>query len=210
MLVEPKKRKAERKAEGKSEVPTEGVRTEYVKRAQKTPGAVVGWEHYNSSKKGTPGLLVRFVLLEGQDAGKAAERTFWKTAAAIAQFSDFALAIGYEEPFDPDNDDHLEAMFAKGVVGLDIKEETYTKRNGDEATAARPEWFYVVPGKGKKEWNKLVEAGQKDWERYVAWRANNPRPEPGTGGGGGGGGGNSGGGGGGYGGGADPDDEIPF
>lgn len=203
-LIDPRKRQAERKAEGKSEKPELGSGTKRVARECRVPGAVVGWEHFESSKKGTPGLMVRFVVLNGPDAGKVTERDFWLTEAATAQFADFLLALGHEEPLDPYNNEHLEVAFAHGAVMLDIRGEDYVNGKGEDRTSYKPAWFGEFTGKGETAWNAVLEEAEKGWNAYVGWRANNPRKAAGSGGDAtnySGGGGSAGGG---------PDEEIPF
>jgi len=187
--IDPRKRREARRAAGQSDNPELGsggpVR---LSRECKIPGAVVGWEHYKSSRKGTPGLLVRFVALDEPDAGKIAERTFWLTDAAVDQFADFLLSLGHEEPVDPYNDAHLEAAFSRGAVMMDVRGEGWTTREGEERTSYRPAWFGVYKGKGQKAWNEILDEAIQGWDRYVEWRRNNPRPEPGSGSASGGGG----------------------
>jgi len=211
-MLNPQDRMKERKNEGKSEIPEDGERTEFVTQEQRCALAVVGFERYRSSGKGTPGILVRFVTLNGPEPGKAAERTFWDTPNAIGQFLDFVLALGHTEPFDHTNDDVLNGIFTKNAVNCSIQGEGWVDRDGNERTTYRPAFFSVFKGKPASSWNPLVEKGEEGWDRYVKWRTNNPRPEPGSGGGGGGGGGQGGGGGGGGGGqgGGRYSDEIPF
>lgn len=174
-MIDPKERMKARKEAGMSEVPEDGERTEFVQSECTVPGAVVGWEHFESSKKGTPGLLVRFVVLEGPEVGRATERNFWLTDRAMDQLLDFVLAMGWEEPFDPDNDEHLEKIFSLGAVKIVIRGEDYTDSEGEERTTYRPAFFNRLKGKGKKEWNSIVVAGQAGWDRYVKWRESNPR-----------------------------------
>lgn len=183
-MIDPKKRRSAREAEGKSATPELGKGPQRINRACRIPGAVVGWEHYKSAVKGTPGLLVRFVALDEPDAGAITEKTFWLSEAALDQFADFLLALGHEEPVDPNNNDHLEVAFSRGAVMMDVKGESYTDREGNERTAYRPEWFGVYRGKGKKEWNEILKAAEEGWGRYIEWRGKNPRPEPGSGSGG--------------------------
>jgi len=203
-LIDPKKRQAEREAEGKSSKPELGEGTKRIDRECRIPGAVVGWEHFESSRKGTPGIMVRFVALSGPDVGKVTERNFWLTDAATAQFADFLLALGHEEPLDPYNNEHLEVAFAHGAVMMDIKGEEYQDKNGNPKMSYRPAWFGEFTGKGEKSWNKVLEGAEEGWNNYVGWRANNPRKAAGSGGDAtnyGGGGGSTGGG---------PDEDIPF
>jgi len=218
-MVDPRKRQAERKADGQSEVPELGEGVKRVQSECRVPGAVVGWEHYESSKKGTPGLLVRFVALEGPESGGICERTFWLTDRAVGQLADMMICLGHLDPFDPQNNDHLERAFAKGAVMMDIKGEKWEdQKTGEERTTYRPAWFGKMPkGSGKKEWNEHMVEAEEGWGRYLTWRQNNPRRAAGdndSGGGGysSGGGSGSGSGGSSSGGGSSAydEDEIPF
>lgn len=204
MKVDPRQRKAARKEAGHGEIPEEGAGVKRVKHECKVPGAVVGWEHFESSRKGTPGLMVRFVVFEGPDAGAISERNFWKTDRAIDQFLDFLLALGWEEPLDIEDDDQLERAFATGAVGLVIRGEDWKDREGNTRTKYEPAFFYRYREAGKPEWNAMVEEAEKGWAGYVKWREEHPRPSPGENSGSGDGGGS---GGGSYGG---DDDSIPF
>ena len=179
-MIDPRKRAAAREAEGKSATPELGEGTPRIECECRVPGAVVGWEHYKSSRKGTPGMLTRFVCLDGPDAGKITETTFWLTDAALDQFADFLLCLGHNEPVDPYNDDHLADAFGKGAVMMDVKGENYTDRDGNPRTSYRPAWFGKYNGKGNEKWNAIMEASEAGWSRYVEWRRNNPRPEPGS------------------------------
>lgn len=194
--LDPNARAEARKAEGKSEVPELGGQTERINRNTRVLLAPCGWEHYESTKKHTPGVLVRWVALEGPDAGKVTERTFWKSDAAADQFLDYCLAAGYREPIDWDDDDDLEALFtggdSKGVVLADIKvEDTWTRNDGTEVKTYRPAWFGPsnVPkpsAEQAKRWNALIKAAEEGWDRYMQWRETHPRGQSRGGGGGGG------------------------
>lgn len=203
MIIDPKKRRQERVAEGKSADPELGEGgTTRIRTECRVPAAVVGWEHYRSSAKGTPGLLVRFVALEGPEAGAVTETTFWLTDAAISRLADLIVALGNTEPVDVTDDDALEAAFSRGAVMMEVKGRTYTV-NGQERTTYEAAWFGRYEGKGSKAWNEHVAQATEGWTRYVQWRQRNPRPEPGSGGTSSGSGGH--GGAGGY-----HDDTIPF
>lgn len=175
----PADRMKAREAKGQSATPELNEGPARISRECRVPGAVVGWEHYESSRKGTPGLLVRFVALDGPEAGKIAERTFWLTDAAVDQFLDFVLALGHTEPIDPYNDDHLGSAFSRGAVMMDVRGESWQDRNGNERTSYRPAWFGAYRGEGSKAWNEIMEQAEEGWNRYIAWRAKNPRTAPG-------------------------------
>ena len=214
--VDPNARANERKEQGWSEVPEEGKRAEWVSMAQRAPLAAVGWEIYEAGT-GTPGILVRFVVLAGPDKGKITERTFWLSDGARSQLADFALAIGFREPFDDEDENDLQRLFTKGALMGEIKEDSFrNQRTGKIVTKFRPDSFYPLPSdrKPSADWNAIMEAGEAGWARYQKWRETHPRGEEAQwggdqgGGGGGSGGGAAQGGGGGRGGGYD--DDIPF
>lgn len=197
MEINPNERRQERKEKGWSEDPELGEGPPRVGREQRCPGAAVGFERFKSSEKGTPGLMVRFVALSGPDAGKITDRNFWLTQKAIGQFTDLVLAYGWTEPLNTDNDDHLEALFARGAVMMQIKGEdrSWTDDDGEEHETTRysPAFFAKFKGQPADDWDEHVQAGQKYWDEYLKWRKENPRPKPGSSSGGSGGGSSSGG-----------------
>lgn len=184
-------------------------------------GVCVGFERFESSGKGTPGIMVRFVSVEGPHAGKVTDRNFWLSEKAVEQFIDLGLCFGYEEPWDPDDDDHVEKVLTDAPLKA-VKVIIKGKEGLDGKTRYEPAFFRKLRSGGeelKDAWTKHIEAGEKSWDAYLKWRESNPRPAPGsapqqTSGGGGrrqeDTGGGYGGGGGGEGGGGYADDDIPF
>lgn len=175
VMVNPQQRQQERKDRG---LDKDFPQTEWLKEEYRGPAVIVGWEHYRSSKKGTPGTLVRFVCLDGPNAGKVCEGTLWKTQKAIGTFADLALALGWTEPFDPDNDDHLASIFSKGAIRLTVKSETYTNNSGEDKTSYKPAYYDPFRGSKEKAWGPLYATAKEGWNSYSGWRAENPRPEP--------------------------------
>lgn len=216
MAIDPKKRKQEREDKGWTD---DGPGTDFMRTEGKFPMAVAGWERFRSSQKGTPGLMVRLVVVEGPQAGHVTDRNFWLTPNALEQLADFALAFGYEEPFDEHSDDALDkiVVHGTGVVMGTVKGEGYTKRDGSAGTKYEVRFFGTYKGTKKDSWNEFIKKGEGSFGAYLQWRAANPRPEPGQAPQGGGGynrGGGSQQGGGGYGGGGaqqgSGDEDIPF
>lgn len=222
MAIDPKARKKDREDKGWTD---DGPSTDFLRTEGKFRMAVAGWERFRSSQKGTPGLMVRLVIVEGPQAGHVVDRNFWLTPNALDQLADFALAFGYEEPFDEHSDDAMDkiVVHGTGVVMGTVKGEGYQKRDGSAGTRYECKFFGTYKGTKKDSWTEFIKKGEDSFGRYLQWRTANPRPEPGqtpTGGGynrgGGGGGGNQGGGGGGYGGqggqggGYEDDGGIPF
>lgn len=182
MIIDPNQRRQERIAKGQSPDPDLNEnKTKRVETECTIPGVVVGWEHYRSAAKGTPGLLVRFVAVEGPEAGGIVETTFWLTDNAMGRLADFLLALGNTEPVNVHDDDDLERAFSANPVMIEVKAETYNDRNGNPRTRYDAAWFGRFTGKTSSAWNDLVAEAHKGWARYVSWRQNNPRPEPGSG-----------------------------
>lgn len=221
MAIDPKERKKEREDKGWSE---DGPGTNFLRQTGKFPMAVCGWERFHSSQKGTPGIMIRFVVVEGPNAGEVIDRDFWLSERALAQLADFALAFGFEEPFDEHSDDDMERIVSHGVgvVNVVVKSEGYTKSDGSAGTKFIPNFFNPYRGAAKDSWGEWITKGEASFQAYLQWRTNNPRPKPGDaprgqggGGRGGAGGGTSGSyGGGGQGGGGGsyepPDGDVPF
>jgi len=194
MPVDPRARAKERAEKGYSD---DGPSTTFLRATGKFPMAVAGWERFNSSQKGTPGLMVRLVAVEGEHAGDVMDRDFWLTQNALFQLADFALAFGYEEPFNEHDDDDLERVITHGlgVIVVTVQAEGYTKNDGSAGTRYNAAFFGKYKGQKKDSWGEHIKAGEKSFEGYLRWRENNPRGSGGGGsrrGGGGGGGGGGG------------------
>jgi hypothetical protein len=198
MPIDPRKRAQERKEKGWDD----NAGSQKIKEECKFLGAVAGFERFESAQKGTPGIMVRFVAVDGPLAGHVIDRDFYLTENALGFLADLALAFGYEEPFDENNDEDLEAVFqhGAGVCFITVKRETYEKTGGGQGEKFAPAFFaksrFTEP---KAEWDAFIDQGIKSFDAYLKWRESNPRKAPGQGGGGQGGGQR--GGGGGYGGG---------
>lgn len=200
--IDPNKRKEERKAEGHSEIPSEGSGgPPRINVACKVPAAIVGFDRVISKEKRTPGIEIRFVALEGAQAGHVVDRTFWESSAFNGQIADLALAIGHEEPFDPDEDDDLAKVFAfkGGVVGVDVRaREPWVDNKGKERIDFEARFFYRIPfdSRPKKnvdadkprldQWLAHKKAGAASWEGYLKWKEDRAKKAAQGGGGGGG------------------------
>jgi hypothetical protein len=114
------------------------------------------------------------------------DRDFWLTQNALFQLADFALAFGYEEPFDENSDDDIErvVMYGLGVILVTVKTEGYTKSDGQAGTKYNAAFFGKYKGQKKESWQEYIDAGEKSFAGYLTWRGNNPRGVAGQGGGG--------------------------
>lgn len=157
--------------------------------------AVVGYERYSSSR-GNPVLSIRLLCLldrEGsKDEGKVVFENFTLTDKAMWRLVNFARAIGYNEPFDTDDNEAIGALLTSGYVdGL-----VHMDRWGDKETPKVKEFSAPAGYTEDPDWGAMIDQGEADHRDYLKWRADNPRGAGGSSGGGGSrrGGGGSGGG----------------
>mgnify|MGYP003661033105 CR=1 FL=1 len=165
--------------------------------------AAVGFERFES-RNNNPMLGVRFVCLvdnndETNDVGAVTFDNFALTDAAMWRLVDYAKAVKFEEPFDPEIDEDIGKVLTKGFCLANLVSETFKGR-----TSIRPGSpsrndpdAYEVAGKYDEDpaWAGLIEAAEDGHREYLDWRAKNPRGDGGSSNGGGGGGGSSSGGG---------------
>lgn len=167
--------------------------------------AAVGFERYKAST-GTKMLGVRFLCLSDMagsgDEGSICFENFALTEKALWRMVDYARAVGYNEPFDPENDEDIGALLTAGYCIGHLAEETYKGKTsvrisgeGDTPAFRKTGSYDEDPG-----WSAMIEAAEDNHRDYLDWRAKNPR------GGGSSGKGYSGG----TGGGQRLDDDIPF
>jgi len=178
-VVDPRARQQERKEKGWDNENT----TDRLKEEGKFLFGVIGWERFLSASKGTPGLMIRFIVLEGPRAGAVIDVDFWLTERALGALADLALANGWEEPFDADSDESLELIFpgdrANALIGV-VKAEPYTKNDGTAGVSYKIAFFNRYKGVDKEdEWQPIMEQGFTGWEVYTEWRKKNPRKAPG-------------------------------
>lgn len=184
--IDPNQRKLERKEEGFSEIPEEGGGgPPRIRVACKVPAAIVGFDRVISREKRTRGIEIRFVALEGAQAGHVVDRTLWDSSAFNGQIADLALAIGHEEPFDPDEDDDLAKVFSHkgGIVGVDVRaKDPWTNDKGQERIDYEARFFYRIPADSRpkknveadkaryEKWTEVKKAGIASWEGYLKWK----------------------------------------
>lgn len=187
MSVDPKARREDRKARGLPD-PSEAFEPmpwvtadDLDKHGEKHTAAVTGWEWYESPKKGTPGLDIRWVIVDGPLAGKQAGSTLWFSTTsdyALDVLADMAICFGWEEPFDERNDDDLEKVFTNGsgLLVLVLKtEDSYENSKGDEVTPVKPAFYNASRKKADDEVKALVKRGEAAFNGYLKWREENPR-----------------------------------
>lgn len=179
MAVDPNARKKEREEKGWSE---DGPGTDFLRVEGKIVLAVAGWERFNSSQKGTPGVMMRFVAVEGEHAGEVVDGKFWLTDAALGALADWAIAFGWEEPFNEKSDDDFDkiVVFGTGVLVGHVKASHFTKKDGTAGVSYEPRFFSKYKGQKKASWAEYIKKGEASFAKYLEWREKNPRPLPGT------------------------------
>lgn len=154
-----------------------GERTKWCSAGKKIL-APLGYERWESSNH-NPMLSVRFLCLEdmeegGDDEGGHVWKDFALTQNAVQFFARFARAMGHLAPFNVFKDEDVQAILAKGAVicRVVVEEETY---QGKKKTKREARFFDPFEGEWDPNWTALCEEGEVAWDRYLEWRANNPR-----------------------------------
>ena len=162
--------------------------------------APVGFERKVSGEKQTPFLCVRFTVLKDYEGTGDERAEVWRNFAltqnAMRFFNEFVVAMGHRDPYDPDDDDDIAKILAKGYVDLEVAPQQWkgarSRTPKVEARSFRKPRSFVA----KDEWKEWISTAEKNHASYLAWRAEHPY---GSGGGRGGDGGGE------YGGGGDHD-----
>lgn len=136
--------------------------------------AALGFERYRAST-GSRCLSVRFLCLRdyakiGDEKHEVFEN-FTMEDRSMWVFINFVRAIGYTEPFDPDEDEDIEAILTAGYVLGTIGVKQWQGKD-----QARIETFAAPPDDGDDpEWAAWIEEGEARHQKYLAWREKNPR-----------------------------------
>ncbi len=180
MPVDPKRRQQQREELDLPDItePGGGGPT-YIEEECRVIAANVGWEHFDSAKKGTPGLHIRYVAVHPPEhAGHITTIDVWKLPQCLDRLADMALAHGYEEPFSEEEDDDLEAVFTAGdgLIQLVIKpDEPYQDKNGKMVQRYSPAFFNRTRHRMDESYKKIIEDGEDEFGRYLKWREDHPR-----------------------------------
>jgi len=144
----------------------------------------VAFERYESSGKGTPALMIRFVVLDGPEIGKVIDADIYLTGN-MYDLGSLALSLGApEEPFDENDDEAIQKILTDyyPTVRASAVVETYEGKDrlklkffGRAAPDKRSAEF-VEQDAQKEAFNTACDG----WEKYIEWRANNPRKTPGS------------------------------
>ena len=140
--------------------------------------AVCGWEFYNSSSKGTPGLMLRVVVVEGPQSGEILDVDLW-FSGSMSSLCEFLLSHGHEEPFDPEDKKKMDDLFARVTQDRLFKgvcKEEHSEWNGKTQTKIILRYWYKAKTAPTKEQNEIRNKGMDSWDAYCRWRASNPRP----------------------------------
>jgi len=114
------------------------------------------------SKSGTPMLTIAFVILHDHekngDEGCIVFRNFSLSERALFFLGRFAAAVGWNKPFDSDDNDAIERIVSAGPVSTKLEEDTY-----DGKTKVVPEGFLKFSGQYNPKWNSLIQAGEAEY-----------------------------------------------
>jgi hypothetical protein len=140
----------------------------------------VGFHRWTSSR-GNPMISVAFVIVadpENQgDEGATFTERFTITEKALARLSAWAVATGYAQPWDSDDDDKLGEICALGAVQVKLVEDEYQ----GETRIVPGNWpFSRYTGPADESWDAIVARAEANYQRRMAERSS-------FGGGGGGG-----------------------
>lgn len=146
--------------------------------------APVAFERYQSSGKGTPALMFRMVVLEGEYAGNVIDVDMY-LVGEMFDLGTFALCMGHpEEPFNEKDDAAIEAMITQyytAIIGKVMAEQYNGKTNYKVKY-----WSKAPPDKRTQEFAEqdgpqgIFNAAVDGWNNYLEWRAKNPRKAPGS------------------------------
>ena len=104
------------------------------------------------------------------EEGKELWDDFYLMDNSLWKISDWALAMGWDEMFDPDDDDDIEAIMAKGVCVIEVKSETYQGKSNVKAAG-----YSAYNGEEGPEWDSIIEQGEEHFRKVQEWRARNPQ-----------------------------------
>lgn len=124
------------------------------------------------SNKGTAMLTIRHVCVRdladaGTDAGATIDVAFPTDGPGAGFLDDWALAMGRSAPYDPEEDDDVQAIMAAGAVGGKV---TLRQYNGKDVPEARI-WWQLQPAKrDSAEWVDLIARAEQGWREHMRWR----------------------------------------
>jgi len=198
MAIDPRKRRQERKEKGWSDsepMPWLGY-NELQEHGEKHPAAVVmheWWDHTNADGDTYPVMTIYFMVVKGECTGYLAKANLWfsEKGAEYASdtLADIAIALGWEDPFDEEDDEDLQRVFGHGLLTLVMRAEedrAWENDDGEEIIPVSPRFYNPTRTKITDEMKTaIVEA-----EGYVAGliernaekrekRAQEPKPKRG-------------------------------
>jgi hypothetical protein len=132
--------------------------------------APVGHFRGNSSKKGTPFLAVMWMCLadheeESQDVGATFVDYFYLVDSIMWKVANMALAMNWDEMFDPDDDEDIEQIFAQEPGGclIEIELERWEGRSKPVASE-----YAKYEGEWDAEWDDKISEGEGRFAKYLA------------------------------------------
>jgi hypothetical protein len=137
----------------------------------------LGMEYFDINDK--PVADVRFVSVDGDSAGSIHTETFWLNDKSLWRVAKFAVALGWTEPFDPEDQEDFEQVLSYGPVRCQVKVQEV---NGYDRSRIEKFSRYSMdrdPTTGAPVFSspqdKLIKMAEEQWAGYLRWRSNNPR-----------------------------------
>lgn len=174
--------------------------------------------HRYREVNGSPVVDVRSVCIRDEtgsgDEGATLTDTFWLTDRAMWRIAKFAVAVGWEAPFDPEDSEEFDRVLVSGPFLADVGLRTRgSKTYHDVKSYDRATGFSRSDRTGDVDYSdeqrSWIESAEKGWQAFMK-KVSVGSGSRGGGGGYGGGGYGGGSRGGGYGGGSHNDGGIPF
>jgi hypothetical protein len=136
--------------------------------------AAVGIERYTATT-GSRCLSVRFVcLLDRAKRGDERHEVFENFVledSSMWRFVKFAKAIGYNEPFDVDDDQDVEKVVTRGYLTGIVETEIWEGKERGRVTRWLPAGNYTED----PEWSNWIKESEQRHIDYLDWREANPR-----------------------------------
>lgn len=141
--------------------------------------AVCGFERY-AAGSGSRMLSLRMLCLKDfSDSGEENTELFENFViedTSLWRFMKLPQAIGYNEPFDVDDDEDLGKVITFGYVRASLKTDVFEYSNGVTKRTIRVDRFKPAGEFAEDpEWADWIEAGELRHEEYLRWRSENPR-----------------------------------
>ena len=134
-------------------------------RPKLTPGEKVLWAaafKYVNSSRGTPGIEVMYVCVDGDESTAYVWDTFWMTQAAAFRLKSYSRAVGQKTPWHPEEPEEAADVLLKVPVNATIElreQDNGTKRPEIQGWSAYAgditEDMESIVGDAEAHWRKM-------------------------------------------------------